>query len=172
MTLRWIPPGHDRVKSENFVLAANIALRSPTLASDENTEPTGWPAAACTVRGTNRSSFQVTPCPPAVLSTRRLVTMPVWLGSVRVSSTSLRALSVKAPSCISRWNVGVPASPSRSIASGLSPSTEIATTRVMSAARRSTGGEAVAGAEPRTTATRAAPSAVRRRGMAEGYGGR
>ena len=56
--------GQERWNSENFVLVANIAVLSPAPSSDENTEPTGCPAAACTVRGTSRSSSQVTPCPP------------------------------------------------------------------------------------------------------------
>ena len=150
----------------NFGLAANIALPSPAAFSDENTEPTWCPAAVCTVRGRRRSSFQMTPCPPRVRSTRRLVTMPVWLGKVRVISTSLRALNVVAPSATSRWKVGAFASPSRVIAPGLRPSTEITTTRVdlarrpLRAERRR--GEAGEGAAPTRTETRATDSAVRR----------
>ena len=48
----------------------------------------------------------------------------VWLGSVRVRSTTVRAFSVDAPCAISRWKVGAPAGPSWVIASGLRPSTD------------------------------------------------
>src|SRR3954452_293512 len=54
--------------------------------------------------------------------------MAVWLGSVRVCPHSVRALKVHAPSRISRWKAGAPERPSRLIARGLRPSTEIAST--------------------------------------------
>ena len=63
-----------------------------------------------------------------LLSMRRPVTMPVWLGSVSVCSTSARALSVEAPWRMRRCSVGVPSRPSLLIAVGFSPSREITTT--------------------------------------------
>src|SRR4051794_20621805 len=54
--------------------------------------------------------------------------MAVWLGSVRVCPHTVRALKVHAPSLMSRWNAGVPDRPSRLMARGLRPSTEIAST--------------------------------------------
>ena len=166
--------GQERENRSNFPLAANSELLSPAEFSDENTEPTRCPAATCTVRGTTRSSFQLTPCPPNTRSMRRLVTMPVWLGSVLVISTSLRALNVVAPSATIRWSVGAPDLPSWVIASGFSPSTEITTTRVIwssaaatSAVRGSGGGAAGAGAAQRSTETRAAESAGGRTRMGQ-----
>ena len=169
MVVRWRPSGQDRLKSENLVFAANSALSSPAARSEVNTEETGWPAAACTVRGTRRSSSQVTPCPPSARSTRRPVTMLVWLGSVTVISTSVRALSVDAPSAISRCSVGVPVAPSCVIAPEASPSTEITTTRVISPAEAraasAPGGVAAGAGEALSTRdTRATESAGRRTG--------
>ena len=166
------PSGHERLNRSNFPLAANSELLSPAESSDENTEPTCCPAATCTVRGTRRSSFQVTPCPPDSRSMRRLVTMPVWLGSVLVISTSLRALNVVAPSSTIRWKVGAPDLPSWVIASGFSPSTEITTTRVTwfsatTAVRGSGGGAAGAGAAAISTETSAVASAEGRTRMGQ-----
>jgi hypothetical protein len=124
--------GHERSNSENLVLAANSATFIPALCSHEKTEPTACPAAFCTVLPL-RSVFQVTPWPACVRSIRRPVTMLVWFGRVRVDSTWVRALSVDAPSEISRWKFGVPSVPSWRNAVGLSPSMEITRTRVSGA---------------------------------------
>ena len=57
-------------------------------------------------------------------TTGRPVMTDVWLGSVRVRSTTVRAFSVDAPCAMSRWKAGAPAGPSWVIASGLRPSTD------------------------------------------------
>ena len=79
-------------------------------------------------RGSRRSSFHVTAWPLRSFSMRRPVTMPVWLGRVSVCSTSARAFNVEAPWRMSRCSVGVPSRPSRVIAVGLRPSSEMTTT--------------------------------------------
>ena len=84
----------------------------PAALTDVKTDSMRFPAAACTVEGRRRSSFQVTPWPPVEAAMRRPVTIPVWLGSVIVSSCSVRALSVEAPSAMSSWRFGVPSTPS------------------------------------------------------------
>ena len=53
--------GQVRFDSENFVLLANSAVLPPALCTAMKTDATRVPAAACTVRGRGRSSFQVTP---------------------------------------------------------------------------------------------------------------
>lgn len=73
------------------------------------------------------SSLKVTDVPRGP-STLRPVSIPVWLGRVTVSSWAVRALSVEAPSRMSRRRLGS-SSAARSVsASGLSPSTELAST--------------------------------------------
>jgi hypothetical protein len=94
--------GHERCHRLNFVFAANSAVEPPAASTAVKTEATSCPAAACTVLGVGRSSFQVTPWPPVAASMRRPVTMPVWLGSVTVISRSVRALVVDAPAFMKR----------------------------------------------------------------------
>ncbi len=67
-------------------MVAKSAVSRPVAWTVVNTDSTGPPAALCTVGGTRRSSFQVTPWPPADRAIWRPVTMLVWFGSVTVSS--------------------------------------------------------------------------------------
>ena len=105
--------GQLRFHRVNLVLLAKSAVEPPASWTEVKTDSTRFPAAAWTVEGRRRSSFQVTPCPPVAASIRRPVTMPVWLGSVMVSSRSVRALRVEAPASMRAWRFGVPLRPSR-----------------------------------------------------------
>ena len=120
--------GQLRFHRENLVLLAKRAVEPPAALTCVKTDSTRCPAAAWTVAGRRRSSFQVTPWPPVAASMRRPVTIPVWLGRVMVSSCSVRALSVDAPESMRSCRWGVRAGPSLPRASVLSPSTEMATT--------------------------------------------
>ena len=86
ISYRSTAEGQDRLHSENFVLVAKSAVPRPVAWTEVNTDSTGPPAALCTVSGTRRSSFQVTPWPPAAWAIWRPVTMLVWFGSVTVRS--------------------------------------------------------------------------------------
>ena len=123
--------GQLRFQRENLVLLAKRAVEPPAAVTWVKTDSTRCPAAAWTVAGRRRSSFQVTPWPPVAASMRRPVTIPVWLGRVMVSSCSVRALSVDAPESMRSCRWGVRAGPSLPRASVLSPSTEMATTESM-----------------------------------------
>jgi len=157
--------GQERSKSSNFSLVVKSALSPPASSTMEKTEATSSSTAArCTVVS-GRSSFQVTPCPPASASMRRPVSIPVWLGRVTFFSWAVRALSVLAPSPISRCSVGARSAPSRRIAAVLSPSTEIASTRGSAPpAGAATRAEAGTGAPTSRVASPAASAAPRRIG--------
>ena len=106
-----VASGHERSHRENLVLLAKKPAERPASSTTVKTDSTDSPAAAWTVPGRRRSSFHVTPWPPVVAWMRRPVTMPVWLGSVRVSSCSVRALSVLAPWSSSAYRCGAPDPP-------------------------------------------------------------
>ena len=97
-------PGHSR----NLVLAAKRALDPPASCTAVKTDSTSCPAAAWTVLGRSRLSFQSTPWPPMAASIRRPVTIPVWLGKVTVISCSVRALRVAAPLSMKWKRFGIP----------------------------------------------------------------
>ena len=80
------------VEGGELVLAREQGRRAAGVVDDVEDRATPWPSGPGTVRP-GSSSFQVTPWPPASASIRRPVSMPVWLGSVTVCSTSVRALS-------------------------------------------------------------------------------
>ena len=128
-------------RGRTSVLLAKRAVEPPAALTCVKTDSTRCPAAAWTVAGRRRSSFQVTPWPPVAASMRRPVTMPVWLGRVMVSSCSVRALSVDAPESHEVGAGGAcRAGPSLPRASVLSPSTEIATTESIGVVGRSRAG--------------------------------
>jgi hypothetical protein len=144
--------GHERSNSRSFSLEAKRPVsRSPEWTA-RNTELTSWPAASLTVAGSVRSSFQYTPCPFGSASTRRPVTIVVWLGNVQVSSRTVRALRVDAPSFISRCNVGVRSGPASAIALDPTESSVTIRTFVVSGARL--------GRSAATVAGRASPAGV------------
>ena len=84
----------ERSRKANLDLVANSPVRRPRSCTTSKTLGTYSPAESCTV--VPGSSLKTTPV-PWTPSTRRLVTIEVWLGRVWVRSTTVRALSVDAP---------------------------------------------------------------------------
>ena len=146
----------ERSRNSNFVLVANRPVRIPASCTTSNTLGTYSPAESCTVVPGSR--LKVTPVPPGT-ATRRLVTIDVWLGSVSVFSTTVRALRVDAPCRASRVRAGSSAGLSNDSARGLRPSIEMAITcRTVGprAAAGSAAGAVAVGATARPTSSNAA----------------